>query len=263
MLVEHGGTTVALRRGTVVIANMDYPADWDNLDAIRSAAAVVGLPVEDLDPCQAPGLRPASRHAPVAALLCAQEGWVDSRALLSALDTATRAHPGVERERARAIRVLAAGGRAVGAELADGTRLAAGAVVLAAGVGTDALLVPLCAHTGPLPRVLAAKGASLVLDVAEAVQPPMVLRTRIGTSPAGCTSGRGPAASMWAPPTGSPTQRPCRPVSRRASSTTCGTRCCTSSAPTCAPRRSAPPAGATAPPVPQASTQKRHSCKIT
>ena len=48
-LAERAGPRVALRAGTVVIANLDYPADRDNVDAIRTAAGELGLPVEDLN----------------------------------------------------------------------------------------------------------------------------------------------------------------------------------------------------------------------
>jgi len=176
-LIERAGMRVALRQGTVVIANLDYPADHENLDAIRAAAANLDQPVEELDPRQVMGLRPAARHAPVAALLCPQEGWVDTTALLSAMNTATQTHPRIERLDGTAAQVLVTNGRAVGITLEDGTQLHAGAVILAADTATDGLLAPLAAHTGPLPKVLAAKGVSLLLDVPEPAQPPMVVRT--------------------------------------------------------------------------------------
>lgn len=179
VIEEHAGARVPVGHGTVLIANLDHPPDRDNLDAIRTAAGSLGLPVEDLDPRQVPGLRPAARYAPVAALACPREGWVAAGALLTCLDTVCRSHPGVHRVlgTARSVQVRADGSAATGVILDDGTRIAADRVVLAAGTATGALLAPLTALTGPLPAVLGARGVSLTMDVPEAAQPPMVIRT--------------------------------------------------------------------------------------
>ncbi len=178
-IAEHAGTRVRIGQGTVVIANLDHPADRDNLEAIRIAAGSLGLPMEDLDPRLVPGLRPAPRHAPVAALACPREGWVNAEAVLAALDTACCTHPGVDRVPGIARSVLVpAGTQAVtGVALDDDTRVLADRVVLAAGAATDALLAPLASLTGSLPAVLAAKGVSIVMEVPESAQPPMVIRT--------------------------------------------------------------------------------------
>lgn len=76
----------------------------------------------------------------MSALLCPQEGWVDTTALLSAMNTATQTHPRIERLDGTAAQVLVTDGRAVGITLEDGTRLHAGALILAAGAATDGLL---------------------------------------------------------------------------------------------------------------------------
>ncbi|MGB9281108.1 MAG: FAD-dependent oxidoreductase [Pseudonocardiaceae bacterium] len=178
-ITEHTGMRVPLGHGTVIIANLDHPADQDNLAAIRRAAQTLRLPVEDLDPRQVPGLRPAPRHAPVAALACPHEGWVNAEALLAALDTACRGHPGVDwvPGTARSVLVCAGTPTATGVALDDGTRVAGEKVVLAAGAASATLLAPLGALTGSLPAVLPAKGVSLMMEVPQAAQPPGVIRT--------------------------------------------------------------------------------------
>lgn len=178
-IAERGGAQVPLNEGTVVIANLDHPADRDNLDCIRGAAAVLGLPAHEVDPRHIPGLRPAPRHAPVAALSLPREGWVDATILLRALDMACVAHLRVQRvgQAARSILMSADNSAASGVILNDGSRLVAGHVVVGAGTGTAGLVAPLAPLMGPLPAVLAATGVSLIMDVAPAAQPPLVIRT--------------------------------------------------------------------------------------
>lgn len=141
-ITAHTGIGVPFSQGTVIIANLNHPADRNNLEAMRRAAEALGLPVEDLDPRQVPGLRPAPRHAPVAALACPDEGWVDAQALLVALDTACRRHPGVERipGTARSVLVSAGAPAATGVALHDDTHVVSDRVVLAAGAATGTLL---------------------------------------------------------------------------------------------------------------------------
>lgn len=178
-IAEHSGTRIPLGQGTVLIANLDHPPDRDNLDAIADAAELLGLPVEQVDPRRVPGLRPAPRHAPVAALSCPREGWVDARSLLAALNSACRAHPRVHHVTGTVDRVLLSdrSRSAAGVILDEGTRLGAGQVVLAAGAATAAQLAPLAPIIGPLPQILTAKGVSLLMDVPVAAQPPGVIRT--------------------------------------------------------------------------------------
>jgi glycine/D-amino acid oxidase-like deaminating enzyme len=176
---ESGGASVTVHHGTVVIANLEHPRDHDNLDCIRRAAAILDLPADDLDPRHVPGLRPAPRHAPVAALSLPCEGWVDADVLLCALRDACRAHRRVQRVRqgARRIALGAGDSAACGVLLDDGSHLASNQVVLAAGAGSAELLAPIAPLLGALPAVRAAKGVSLVMDVLPAAQPPVVIRT--------------------------------------------------------------------------------------
>ncbi|MBW8794657.1 MAG: FAD-dependent oxidoreductase [Streptomyces sp.] len=176
-LAEHTPSPVVLRRGTVVIANLDHPGDQDNLDAIERAAGHLGLRAQRLDPRHVPGLRPAPRHAPVAALACPDEGWVDADALLDALESASARHPRITTvpDTVRRVTVSPDGSRVTGVRLGAGGELPAAQVVLCAGAATGALLDGLTPPT--LPAVLPAKGVSMLLDVPVAEQPPMVIRT--------------------------------------------------------------------------------------
>lgn len=176
-LGEHAGVRIPLRQGTVIIANLDHAADRDNLEAIATVAGKLELPVQDLDPREVPGLEATPRHAPVAALVCPEEGWVDTDALLAALCAVCRAHPRVRRcaGTVGAVLVSADDSRVRGVRLGDGSELTGDQVVLAAGAGTQVLVEGL--GLSALPRVLPARGVSLLLDVPAAAQPPMVIRT--------------------------------------------------------------------------------------
>jgi glycine oxidase len=177
-IAEHCGISVPLHRGTVIVANFDNAADWENLDAIRRAGASIGLPVQSLDPRAVPGLRPAGRHAPVDALLCPDEGWVDTSILLPALQMACANHPRIRAVRHSAREVLVTGDAVTGVRLDDRTSILADQVILAAGFGTAALLAPLLANgLGSLPRVLPVLGFSLLVDIADNTPLPMVIRT--------------------------------------------------------------------------------------
>lgn len=176
-IAEHSDVTVPLHRGTVIIANLENTADGENLAAIRRAAANIGAPVRDLDPGDVPGLRPAPRHAPVAALLCPQEGWVDTDILLPALQTACRNHNRIDHVEGEVHEILTFADTVTGVRLDDGTPLAAEQIVLAAGFGTAALLAPLAGPLATLPKVLPALGYSLLVDVPDGTGPPTVIRT--------------------------------------------------------------------------------------
>ena len=67
------------------------------------------------------------------------EGWFDGYALMQALRRKARAL-GVELRTGEVAAIEEAGGRATGVRLGDGTRMAAGAVIVTAGTGTPALV---------------------------------------------------------------------------------------------------------------------------
>lgn len=126
------GVDVGYRtEGTLLLALTD--PDEEELEARHRWQAAAGLPVEQLSAAQVlalePGLTPAVRRA----LRFPEDHQVENRLLSRALWAAAVAAGAEVRTGAQARRVLREGDRAVGVELADGTRVAAGAVVVAAG----------------------------------------------------------------------------------------------------------------------------------
>jgi glycine oxidase len=122
--------------GTLVVAR-----DRDEAEALDRLAAFrrdLGLPVERLRPSQARALEPAL--APTIRLALDIEGdhAIDPRKLVAALG---RAFTG-EQRRARVRGLRVEGGRVTGVKLADGALIAAGAVVVAAGVHVAHLELP-------------------------------------------------------------------------------------------------------------------------
>ena len=127
--VDTVGYTTA---GTLLVAR-----DADEAEALERELILrrrFGLKVERLRPSEArrrePGLAPALRLA----LDVPSDHAVDPRALLPALGRAVRACGGEVREDAPVAAVTSNGDRVTGVELADGSRVNAGAVVIAAGV---------------------------------------------------------------------------------------------------------------------------------
>ncbi|MFF2813319.1 glycine oxidase ThiO [Streptomyces sp. NPDC058000] len=165
-LEEASGQRIGYRRcGTLAVAlDADDRAHLRELHALQVRSGLdsqwlTGRECRRLEPMLAPGVRGGLRVD--------GDHQVDPRRLTSALLAACE-RAGVVFHRASAERLTTAGGRAAGAELADGTRLAAGQVVLAAG-----------SHSGRL------------AGVPEAVRPPVrpvkgqVLRLRLPNPPPG------------------------------------------------------------------------------
>jgi FAD-dependent oxidoreductase domain-containing protein 1 len=103
------------------------------------------------------------------------EGWFDNMGLLGGLRSAARAQ-GARFDRGRVVAVDVRGGAAVGVTLEDGTRIAADAVVLAAGTRVNALLGPLGLGVPVEPR----KRTVFVIDAPDARHPdaPLVIDYR-------------------------------------------------------------------------------------
>ena len=132
--VDTVGYTTA---GTLLVAR-----DADEAEALERELTLrrrLGLAVERLRPSEArrrePGLAPALRLA----LDVPSDHAVDPRALLPALVGALRACGGELREEAPVAAVEHAANRVTGVRLDDGSRVAAGAVVIAAGVWSSDL----------------------------------------------------------------------------------------------------------------------------
>ena len=123
--------------GTLVVArDRDEAEELDRLLAYRRR---VGLDVERLLPSRARRLEPALAPTVRLALDVAGDHSVDPRRLVAALAAAVRAAGGSVRTGARATGLLADGERVTGVALEDGTTVAAGAVLVAAGAHTARL----------------------------------------------------------------------------------------------------------------------------
>ncbi|MEV5486322.1 MULTISPECIES: glycine oxidase ThiO [Streptomyces] len=161
-LEEAGGQRIGYRRcGTLAVAlDADDRAHLRELHALQIRSGLDsqwlnGRECRRLEPMLAPGVRGGLRVD--------GDHQVDPRRLASALLVACE-RAGVDFHRSRAARLTVAGGRATGAELADGTRLSAGQVVLAAGSESGRLAgVP----DGVLPPVRPVKGQVLRLRLPE------------------------------------------------------------------------------------------------
>lgn len=153
---ERTGQSLPIRNGTFVIANILNARDTVNLAAI--AADRLDLPHEPISPAEVPYLQPAPGHQPIGALWLPQEGYIDTSLLLPAVHTALVTHPKISYFPALVTEILHDTQRVTGAVLANGTRLAAETIVLAAGVGTQALLDQVGPHTAVTARLLPGKG---------------------------------------------------------------------------------------------------------
>lgn len=159
-LTEDTGLQVEGGDGTLVIANLVNEADRDNLAAIDAAADEFGLVRESVAPTSIPALRPSRGYEAVAATYLPEEGWVDTDSLLTVLATDLARRPAVRHIRAEARELLGGSGSVTGVRLDTGDTITAGAVVLAAGVGVQALLDTVDLAPG-LPKLLPGKGVSV------------------------------------------------------------------------------------------------------
>lgn len=158
------GLPVRSGMGTFLIANMTNEQDRINLKAMRRVAHEYGVPIESVDPAQIPGLRPAFGYEVVNAEFLPLEGWVDSESLVASLVVAIENLPSARLRRTDVARLLMHGGKLAGVVLEDGTEVSTERVVLAAGVGVQPLLDGLGSHAPALPRLLAGKGVSAIVD---------------------------------------------------------------------------------------------------
>jgi glycine oxidase len=161
-LADATGHDPGLRRsGTLVVArDADEAEALDRLIAFRES---LGLDVRRLRPSQARRAEPALAPTVRLALDIAGDHSIDPRRLVAALREAVEVRPG----RVAGLRVEH--GRVTGAELADGTLLEAGAVVVAAGVHAGGLAglpddarVPVRPVKGQVLRLRDPRGPGLV-----------------------------------------------------------------------------------------------------
>ena len=137
-LAERSGADPGYRRcGTLLAArDADAAVALERELAFRES---LGLAVERLLPSRARDLEPALAPTLRAAAAAPDDHAVDPRRVLAALAAALRAAGGELREGAEVTELDTGGDRATGVRLAGGERLAAGAVVIAAGAWTGSL----------------------------------------------------------------------------------------------------------------------------
>ncbi len=133
----------------VVLNTCGSYLDSENYAAITAALGAYDKPSDEVDPAEITGYRPRADQRALRALHLPDEGAVDSRRTLAAVE-ARIAQAGVTLIDQTVEALTAVDGRACGASLADGSRIEAGTVVVAAGpepgaaaygasaVGTDA-----------------------------------------------------------------------------------------------------------------------------
>lgn len=170
-----GAVPVRHARGTLVVLGARTTADGaGSMRAIRAAAEEHGEPFEDVDPYDIGFLEAEAGEQPVDALYLADEGAVDARQLLAALDAAA-AGRGVIRIADEAASLVTAEDAVTGVRLSSGTALPAGAVVLAAGGATGRLIGQL--PPGSVQPMLSGAGVALETERVRGEAVPYVVRT--------------------------------------------------------------------------------------
>lgn len=168
---------VSIRPGTVVFSNSKSGTIEDeNYAAILQALQENNEAYETLDPNRIDGLNPADDCRPSRALYLPNEGSIDAARLLQALTSLIERSPQLTLIDATATGLELGNGRIDGVRLADGRRLSAPRVVLAAGVWTQTLLDSLPELARRIPRLFCGGGTSLLLDTGPREQA-HVLRT--------------------------------------------------------------------------------------
>ncbi|CAM3992203.1 FAD-binding oxidoreductase [Nocardiopsis gilva] len=117
-----------------------------NFEAVHAALKQYSEPHQELDPQDLDEVRAAPHEPPIRAIYLEREGVVDARAVVASLETAVRRRGLVIRDDTVA-GLVEANGRVTGVRLSTGETVAAGAVVLAAGTGTQRCIEHLPAGT--------------------------------------------------------------------------------------------------------------------
>lgn len=159
---------VHLSPGTVVISNpKSGTIEDENYAAIQQAVKEAGEPCEELDPNRVPGLNPAEDCRPTRAMFLPREGSVDASRLLRALTAHVERSPRLSLVDGTVKALDLRGGRVAGVRLEDARTLAAPRVVLAMGVGTQAVLDEVPDLARRIPRIFCGGGTSLLLEAAK------------------------------------------------------------------------------------------------
>ncbi|WP_409463466.1 NAD(P)/FAD-dependent oxidoreductase [Amycolatopsis sp. GA6-003] len=172
-----GGSAVPVTstRGTLVVLGARVAQDGvRNMRAIRAAAAEYGEPLEEVDPYGIHFLEASPGDDPVDAFYLEDEGAVDARQVLAALEAAASGL-GILHIPGDVASLAIAGNSAAGVRLSSGRTVAAGAVVLAAGAATGRIIDQL--PVGMVQPMLNGVGAALEARRGRRAALPHVVRT--------------------------------------------------------------------------------------
>lgn len=156
---------VAIGRGTIVINNMKSGEIEDHsYRAIRDALRAHDEPFEDLDPGSIDRLDPAGDCRPARAMFLPREGHVDASRMMAAfvIRAGRAGRIALIDDEVRSL--VVDGGAVKAAVLGSRRQLACGKVVLAAGVGTQAILDELPDLARRIPRLFSGVGTSAVFE---------------------------------------------------------------------------------------------------
>ncbi|WP_394842824.1 FAD-binding oxidoreductase [Pendulispora brunnea] len=156
---------LAITPGTFVFCNSKSGTIEDaSFAAMQKALQESGEPWENADQNRIPGMNPTGDARPTRALFLPGEGCLDASRLLSALTTLVEQSPNQTLIDGAVTRLDVRNGRVTGVTLADGRTIAASQVVLAMGVGTQAVLDELPELARRIPRIFCGGGTSLLLE---------------------------------------------------------------------------------------------------
>jgi glycine/D-amino acid oxidase-like deaminating enzyme len=178
LAAESGGDDVHIANGTTVILNaVGVPGIDDvNYDAIKGELRRYDEPFEEIAPADAEWVDPDPASRPLRAFHIPGEHAVNAALLLDELDLAFRRAGGSVISEP-AVRVESGRGKVDGVVLASGTRLAAGHVVLAAGVRSTDLLRTVPDVASLVPPLISGYGVSLLVRTQDGTAPSSVIRT--------------------------------------------------------------------------------------
>lgn len=156
---------IQITPGTIVLTNAKSGIIEDeNYAAIQRALQENDEPWEELDPTRIPGLNPAENSRPSRALFLPREGSVDASRLLKGLTAVLERSPKLTLVEGTVQALDLRGGQVAGVRLRDQRALAAPRVVLAMGVGTQAVLDEVPDLARRIPRIFCGGGTSLLLE---------------------------------------------------------------------------------------------------
>ncbi|GAB7038398.1 MULTISPECIES: NAD(P)/FAD-dependent oxidoreductase [Catenuloplanes] len=152
-LEEHSSTGFPLQTATethVVLNAIGAELDTVNFEAMLKALDEYGKPWSPIDPADIPGFRPRTDARALRAVHLHDEGAVDARGVLAALETRLDAAGATLLD--QTVRRLTGNADAVtGVELEDGSIIEAGKVVVAVGARSEALVRTVAKETELIP----------------------------------------------------------------------------------------------------------------